>query len=72
MAVTCTVPGFSSTSGNRTSDRASPALVAVLTPHAELKLIPGGAGAYGPATGGWLFSVQACSLGAAPVTARPL
>jgi hypothetical protein len=42
-----------------------------LTPPAGLKLIPGGAGAYGPATSGWLFSVQACSLGAAPVIARP-
>src|SRR5215472_4452741 len=68
-ADTSTVFGSTPTRGNLTSRSPAPALWMVLTAPAELKFTAGGAGAYGPASSGWLSKVYANSLGWFPITA---
>jgi len=70
-AVTRTVLGSIPTCGMLTSHSPPPDRLIVLTPLPELTFTAGGAGAYGPAMRGLVFSVYAKSFGLPPVIARP-
>src|ERR1700722_11706366 len=70
-AETSTVLGRTPTRGSLTSHSPPPDRWIVLTPVPVLTFTAGGAGAYGPAISGLVFSVYANSFGLPPVIARP-